>query len=1309
MRKLYCYMILPLMVLVSGCQHEEFMPAEQDGDVMEVYATIEDIDDGQTRTYLSGTDVFWSSGDKIAVFYKNTLRKRFDVTPESIDSKNATFLLDEGYVQMGSNVNVSHNVSYYPFCEVTCAPDGSSYTLSNLTLPSIQSYVDGSVGLGAFPMVAVTENTDDVNFCFKNICGVMQFQLKGSGFVKSVSVRGNRGEVLAGSAVVTAGYSKEPSISMSTEGVKEVTLDCGESGVELNETTPVSFFIVLPPVGFEGGFTITVTDTWGGHKEYSTTKKNPVGRSKGLRMPAKEYIGVRPPQEGDYIDEYGVNHGQGIEIDGVVWAPVNCGYHEADFKYGKMYQWGRKYGQGYEGELWDDEVKTDQVYSDALIPEVVKGLAYLKEYQSSDNANIYFDVPALLNPKSFPHWRSTLWNQGTEEYPIKSEYDPCPDGWRVPTLNELTAMVSNVVWGQNDGLYGSWIGGSASNSSAEKFFLPAAGLTDYSYFPSGRGNCGCYWLSLSSEKDLFNMLLFDSVDYTLDSWPSNKAPAAAVRCVKDDTEVIPVESISINKTELTLFVGTTETLSASFLPANANQKEVYWYSKDNWVATVDASGKIEAQGIGTVTITAMAGMQTAECVVTVVEETYFDLSLSGTANSYIVSQNGSYKFKTVKGNSSESVGAVASAEVLWESFGTDVTPNVGDLVKNVSYNNGEITFDTADTFKEGNAVIAAKDASGNIIWSWHIWLTDEPQGQEYYNNAGTMMDRNLGATSATPGDVGALGLLYQWGRKDPFLGSSSIRSEIEAKSTGTWPSAISSNSTNGTIEYATAYPTTFIKSNESNRDWYYTGSSTTDNTRWTTSTTTKSIYDPCPSGWRVPDGGSNGIWSKAGFDDTTYNFINEGISFSISSSSTTWYPASGCRDGSVGDLRIVAYHGRCWSASPDGYCAFRLNFSYDGSVNPSSSSSRVDGQSVRCVKEGSQTSGGSQTPDVGQEKPLASSASDLGTDGTANSYIVSKSGTYKFKPVKGNSSTSVGSVASVEVLWESFGTSTAPETGDLIKSVNYDSGYVVFATSSSFKEGNAVIAAKDASGTILWSWHIWLTDQPQGQEYYNNAGTMMDRNLGATSATPGDFGALGLLYQWGRKDPFLGSSSISSNIEAKSTGTWPSAVSSNSTKGTIEYATAYPTTFIKYNSSNNDWYYTGSSSTDNTRWTTSNSAKSIYDPCPAGWRIPGSNGIWSKALGSSSEFTQSSLYDSTNEGMNFSGKFGSDQTIWYPASGYRSSNFGSFSGVRLSGRYWSASPNSDHACYLFFSNSGCVNPWNSSTRAAGLSVRCLQE
>lgn len=341
---------------------------------------------------------------------------------------------------------------------------------------------------------------------------------------------------------------------------------------------------------------------------------------------------------------------------------------------------------------------------------------------------------------------------------------------------------------------------------------------------------------------------------------------------------------------------------------------------------------------------------------------------------------------------------------------------------------------------------------------------------------------------------------------------------------------------------------------------------------------------------------------------------------------------------------------------------------------------------------------------------------DLSGNGTANSYIVSSAGSYKFSAVKGNSSESVGAVASAEVLWESFGTDVNPNVGDLVKNAGYSDGYIAFQTAETFKEGNAVIAAKDASGNILWSWHIWLTDEPQGQEYYNNAGTMMDRNLGATSATPGDVGALGLLYQWGRKDPFLGSSSIhfDTMAEAKSTIIWPSAVNSDSSNGTVEYATAHPTTFITYNSSNNDWYYTGDYSTDNTRWTPSSSSKSIYDPCPFGWRVPdgGDEGVWSKALGSSSYFNDASLYDVTNEGMNFAGKFGSSSTIWYPASGYRPNDDGILDNVGNDGECWSASPRTGKrhgAYYLYIRSIGNVHPANYGYRAYGSSVRCVRE
>lgn len=322
---------------------------------------------------------------------------------------------------------------------------------------------------------------------------------------------------------------------------------------------------------------------------------------------------------------------------------------------------------------------------------------------------------------------------------------------------------------------------------------------------------------------------------------------------------------------------------------------------------------------------------------------------------------------------------------------------------------------------------------------------------------------------------------------------------------------------------------------------------------------------------------------------------------------------------------------------------------------------------------------------------------NLAEAGTANCYIVSEAGTYKFPAVKGNSKESVGGVASVEVLWESFGTDVTPKVGELVDVAFYRDEHIVIETSS--KEGNALIAVKDASGSILWSWHIWLTDYPVEHVYYNNAGVMMDRNLGAVSADPGDVGALGLLYQWGRKDPFLGSSSVSCSSVAKSTQPWPSSVESSVSNGNVEFAINNPMTFI---TASGDWHY---ASRNNELWTPT---KTIYDPCPAGWRVPDGmyDGVWVRANSSSSHI--SCPYDSVDRGMDFSGKFADSATIWYPASGSRSCSNGALCDVGIEGAYWSVTPTVNSSCYLWFYYEGDFASILGEKRAEGYSIRCFK-
>lgn len=62
-------------------------------------------------------------------------------------------------------------------------------------------------------------------------------------------------------------------------------------------------------------------------------------------------------------------------------------------------------------------------------------------------------------------------------------------------------------------------------------------------------------------------------------------------------------------------------------------------------------------------------------------------------------------------------------------------------------------------------------ADGEILWSWHIWVTNRPITTSGGNDL-QWMDRNLGALSNEIGDVANRGMLYQWGRKEPFLPSS---------------------------------------------------------------------------------------------------------------------------------------------------------------------------------------------------------------------------------------------------------------------------------------------------------------------------------------------------------------------------------------------------------------------------------------------------------------------------------------------------------------------------------------------------------
>lgn len=225
----------------------------------------------------------------------------------------------------------------------------------------------------------------------------------------------------------------------------------------------------------------------------------------------------------DYVDEYGINHGPGVVIRGLSWAAVNCGYHAEHYPYGKMYQWGRAAGLGYVG----DEAASE--------PE--PNIAEMWQGENGSEAKDTFYCSSGDSRYSYDWIKegdNAFWNLGTDENPIKNcTYDPCPEGWRVPTAFEFRSLVefTQYGWETSDGLYGCTftdINGPEGNS----LFLPAGGRLNIS---DGRGYDrtlnGYYWTS-TTDVGSASYLYFYSDNCTINSQGS-RAGGCLLRCVKE--------------------------------------------------------------------------------------------------------------------------------------------------------------------------------------------------------------------------------------------------------------------------------------------------------------------------------------------------------------------------------------------------------------------------------------------------------------------------------------------------------------------------------------------------------------------------------------------------------------------------------------------------------------------------------------------------------------------------------------------------------------------------------------------------------
>ena len=542
---------------------------------------------------------------------------------------------------------------------------------------------------------------------------------------------------------------------------------------------------------------------------------------------------------------------------------------------------------------------------------------------------------------------------------------------------------------------------------------------------------------------------------------------------EDESEIFSVTEGSVNLSDgsLILTSGTPEislrfkeAAKLSATPVNAYMtitpghagKTFSVYATVNGIETKLGSKKVPASGLP-------AGVKAAlsfEVGEMSAEHEYVDLSASGTANCYLITAPGYYKFKAdVKGNgivpsqlesvAGETAIAPKSALVLW--YNTLQTSNnwVDDspvYVSSVSLDSdGYIRFYTPSVFVPGNVVIAAFAEEGvtyenitvdenkcinnaTLLWSWNIWAAEgyDPEATAINADGVVFMDRNIGApisgvgTTGNYEPAGAVGNYYQWGRKDPFpaisdyghfwpcqysntlfgtptytpvkalqINGQSSKMNLNGQMFGyrtksgggfdidkAWNliarNDISSDKTtkNGVyVSYAVVHPYKYIINNSNSfggwRTWI-NGDDASYKSFWGDADHQKTLFDPCPAGWRVSSKDEAekflAVAVNATMADNKVGYEYQGHYFPLTSSRSSDHARVGYVT-SVG----VNVESNFWTSTPYGYDSYIYtaslltpkNYSEEfkkGNKAPEgykmdSNGSNANGNCVRCVKE----------------------------------------------------------------------------------------------------------------------------------------------------------------------------------------------------------------------------------------------------------------------------------------------------------------------------------------------------------------------
>ena len=299
------FMLLCAVVAFAACE-QVFIDVAND--VAESDRSLSVSFEGDdTRVQLNEAQkTVWTEGDLLSVFYRSTVNEKWQFMGKTGDRTGEIVPVDNSV-----NPPATHNrtVVVYPY-NAGYFFNAETYSIE-ASMPAVQHYLKDSYGANGNIMVSSSEFN---KVSLKSVCGWLKLQLTGEGeVVKSITLRGNDGEQVAGLIYVDSANAASTLASVMGEAgdevggvlvrpgtiLNEVTLDCGE-GVTLGAEA-TAFYIALPPQTFENGLTVDVRDVDGYLMTKSTTNEVVIERNTIQPMSEFKFEGAFPDNEIFYI------------------------------------------------------------------------------------------------------------------------------------------------------------------------------------------------------------------------------------------------------------------------------------------------------------------------------------------------------------------------------------------------------------------------------------------------------------------------------------------------------------------------------------------------------------------------------------------------------------------------------------------------------------------------------------------------------------------------------------------------------------------------------------------------------------------------------------------------------------------------------------------------------------------------------------------------------------------------------------------------------------------------------------------------